>query len=120
LNRVLWIAQWLLALLFLFTGGVKLVGPIQPMAEQSGVPAGLLLFAGCMEVLGGLGLVLPGLFRIRTMLTPLAAMGLIVIMIVATTLTVRAGTVALALIPFATGLVAAFVAYGRLRLTPLS
>ena len=92
MNRVLWIAQWILALLFLFAGGAKLVGPIQPMAEQSGVSAGLLLFAGCMEVLGGLGLILPGLFRIRTMLTPLAAMGLIGIMIVATALTVRAAS----------------------------
>jgi uncharacterized membrane protein YphA (DoxX/SURF4 family) len=119
MNRVLSIAQWLLALLFLFAGIVKLVSPIQPMVDQSGLPAGLLLFVGVMEILGGLGLILPGLLRIWTSLTPLAAIGLVLIMIGATTVTLRTGSVLMALLPFITGVTAAFIAYGRWRLAPL-
>lgn len=119
MNRTLWIAQWLLAVLFLFAGIAKLVSPIQPMAEQSGVPAGLLLFVSVMEVLGGIGVVLPGLLHFATKLIPLAALGLIFIMIGAIAATLRTGTVPMAILPFITGLVAAFVAYGRWRLLPL-
>jgi DoxX-like family len=118
MNRILWIAQWILALVFLFAGTVKLVTPIQPMAEQSGVPAGLLLFVGVMEICGGVGLILPGLLGIRPQLMAIAAAGLVVIMIGAVTVTLRTGPALLALIPLATGLIAAFVAYGRWRLAP--
>jgi uncharacterized membrane protein YphA (DoxX/SURF4 family) len=116
MNRSLWIAQWLLAVLFLFAGIAKLVAPLQPMADQVGLPVGLLLFVSAMEILGGLGMILPGLFHIQTKLTPVAALGLVVIMIGATTVTLRTGPPLTALFPFATGLAAVFVAYGRWRL----
>jgi uncharacterized membrane protein YphA (DoxX/SURF4 family) len=119
MNRALWIAQWLLAAIFLFAGTAKLVSPLQPMADQSGVPAGLLLFVSVMEILGAAGLILPGLLHTATKLTPAAALGLILIMIGATTLTLRTGPASLALLPFVTGFAAAFVAYGRWRLLPL-
>jgi uncharacterized membrane protein YphA (DoxX/SURF4 family) len=119
MNRLLWIAQWLLAFLFLFAGIAKLVSPLQPMVDQSGVPAGLLLFVAAMEILGAVGLVLPGLLHIATKLTPAAALGLILIMIGATTVMLRTGPALPALFPFLTGLAAAFVAYGRWRLMPL-
>ena len=67
------------------------------------------------EVLGALGLILPGLLHIRPGLTPLAAAGLVLIMIGATVLTLAEGTVASALIPLVVGLLAAFVVYGRWR-----
>jgi hypothetical protein len=67
-----------------------------------------------------LGLILPGLFGIRTDLTPLAASGLVIIMIGATTITAFAMAVAPALVPMAIGLLAAFVGYGRWRLVPVS
>jgi hypothetical protein len=70
------------------------------------------------EVLGALGLILPGLLGIRTGLTPLAAAGLVIIMTGATVLTVASGELALALIPLVVGLLSAFVAYGRWRLAP--
>jgi hypothetical protein len=70
------------------------------------------------EVLGGLGLVLPGLFRIRTGLTPLAAAGLAIVMIGATVVGLAGGDVPSALIPLAVGLLLAFVAYGRWQLAP--
>jgi DoxX-like family len=71
------------------------------------------------EVLGALGLILPGLLRIQPGLTPLAAAGLVIVMIGATVLSAVTGPVALALLPLVVGLCAAFVAYGRWRVAPL-
>jgi len=120
MTYALWIVQGLLALLFLFAGGMKLVLPLEEMTKQMPPPLpGLFLrFIGVVEVLGALGLILPGLLRIRPGLTPLAAAGLVIIMIGATVLTLKGGEVVLALIPLLVGLLSAFVAYGRWRLTP--
>jgi DoxX-like family len=118
MNIALWIVQVLLALLFLFAGGTKLVLPIAEMTKQTAMPGLFLRFLGVAEVLGALGLILPGLLRIRPGLTPLAAAGLLIIMIGATVLTLASGGVAAALMPLVTGLLSAFVAYGRWRLAP--
>jgi uncharacterized membrane protein YphA (DoxX/SURF4 family) len=124
LHYALWTVQVLLALLFLFAGGMKLVLPIEAMTQQAQaqgqvpLPGLFLRFIGVVEVLGGLGLLLPGLLRIRTGLTPLAAAGLVIVMIGATVFTLTGDTPATALIPLAVGLLAAFVAYGRWRLAP--
>ena len=113
MTYALWIVQGLLALLFLFAGGTKLVLPIEALTEQMPLPGLFVRFIGVAEVLGGIGLILPGLLRIRPGLTPLAAIGLVIIMIGATVLTLASGEVAMALIPLLVGLLAAFVAYGR-------
>ena len=120
LTRALWVVQGLLALLFLFAGAMKFVMPIEEMTRQIPVPLpGLFLrFIGVAEVLGAIGLILPGLLRIRPGLTPLAAAGLAIIMIGATVITLAAGDVAPALIPLTVGLLAAFVSYGRWRQAP--
>jgi len=120
LTRALWIVQGLLALIFLFAGGMKLILPVEEMTKQMPLPLpGLFLrFIGVAEVLGAVGLILPGLLRIKPGLTPLAAAGLVIIMVGATVLTAVAGPVAMALIPFVVGLLAALVAYGRWRLIP--
>jgi hypothetical protein len=118
MNIVLWIIQVLLALLFLFAGGVKLVLPIEEMTKQTPIPGLFLRFIGVCEVLGGLGLILPGLLRIRTVLTSFAAAGLVIIMIGAVALTLKSGPFSMALFPLLVGLLAAFVAYGRWRLAP--
>lgn len=115
----LWVIQGLLALVFLFAGGVKLVLPIEALTAQSPLPGLFLRFVGAAEVLGAIGLILPGLTRIRTELTPLAAAGLVVIMAGATVFTLIVGGVAPALIPLVVGLLSAFVAYARWRLVPL-
>lgn len=114
-NVTLWIVQVLLAALFLFAGGFKLVVPIEAMAGPVALPGWFLRFIGAAEVLGGLGLILPGLFRIRTELTPLAAAGLVVIMIGATVVTVAAGTIPPALFPALVGLLCAWVSSARAR-----
>ena len=115
MTYALWIVQGLLALIFLFTGGTKLVLPLEMMTEQMPLPLpGLFLrFIGVAEMLGAIGLILPGLLGIRPGLTPLAAAGLVIIMIGATVLTLAGFGVAPALIPLVVGLLAAFVAYGR-------
>jgi len=123
MTYILWIIQVLLALLFLFAGGTKLVLPIETLTSmgspnQVHLPGLLIRFIGVCEVLGALGLILPGLLRIRPDLTPLAAAGLVIIMIGATVLTIIGDGIGPALVPFVVGLLAAFVAYGRWRLAP--
>jgi uncharacterized membrane protein YphA (DoxX/SURF4 family) len=121
MNLALWIVQGLLAALFLFGGTAKLMMPIDEIAAAIGLPAPFILFIAIAEVLGALGLVLPWALRILPGLTPLAAAGLVVIMIGATTLTAMGmggGDPVGALFPGITGLLAAFVAYGRSRSTP--
>jgi hypothetical protein len=82
------------------------------------LPGLFVRFIGVAEVLGAIGLILPGLLRIRPGLTPLAAAGLMLIMIGATVLTLASGEITPALIPLVVGLLLAFVAYGRWRLMP--
>jgi uncharacterized membrane protein YfcA len=65
-----------------------------------------------------MGLILPGLLGIRPELTPLAAAGLVIIMVGATVLSFMSGGVVMALVPLVVALLAAFVAYGRWRLAP--
>jgi hypothetical protein len=115
-GAALWTIQVLLALLFLFAGGMKLVMPMDEMAGQMPFPIWFLQFIGVAEVLGALGLVLPGLLRIRVELTPLAAAGLVLIMVGATTLMLGSGDLASALVPFVVGLLSASVAYSRRHL----
>ena len=116
MNYALWVVQGLLALIFLFAGGMKLVLPIEELTKQVPLPGWFLRFIAVAEVLGAIGLIPPGLLRIRPGLTPLAAVGLVIIMIGATVVTLATADVALALIPLVVGLLSAFVAYGRWRL----
>jgi hypothetical protein len=116
-NAVLWIVQALLAALFLFAGGMKLVMPIDELVAQSHMSGGFLRFIGVVEVLGGLGLVLPGLTGIAPILTPLAAAGLVIIMIGATIVSIPGG-IFTGLIPFVVGILAAWIALSRWRFAP--
>src|SRR5256884_3268380 len=119
MTHALWIVQGLLAALFLFAGGMKLVLPLDKLTGPFPLPGWFIRFIGVCEVLGALGLILPGLFRIRRGLTPLAAAGLVIIMIGATVITLIGGDLMAAVISLIVGLLAAFVAYGRWRLVPL-
>jgi uncharacterized membrane protein YphA (DoxX/SURF4 family) len=110
----LWTIQVLLAALFLFAGVMKFVMPAEEMTKNSSLPVWFFHFIGVMEVLGGIGLVVPALLRIAPILTPVAACGLVIIMAGATVITIQMGW--MALFPFLVGVLAAFVAYGRFRL----
>ena len=115
MNLILWIAQGVLAAVFLFSGSMKFVMSIEDMTQQMPMPGWLLHFIGVCEVLGALGMILPWLTRMRPGLTPLAAAGLVIIMIGATVTTLSTGHMATALMPLVVGVLAAFVAYGRWR-----
>jgi uncharacterized membrane protein YphA (DoxX/SURF4 family) len=114
-SSALWSLQVLLALLFLFAGSMKLLTPIEVMAAQMSVPlpGWFLQFIGVAECAGALGLILPGLLRIKRSLTPLAACGLVLIMVGATTLTILGGAVLPALFPALVGLLCALIASAR-------
>jgi len=120
MNRALWVVQILLAALFLFGGVMKLVLPLDQLAGPVEFPGWFLRFIGVAETLGGIGLILPALLRIKPGLTPLAATGLVIIMIGAVVITLPSMGVGPALIPLIVGLLAAFIAYGRWRLVPLT
>ena len=120
MTYALWIIQVLLALLFLFTGGMKLVLPLDQLTGPVALPGWFTRFIGVTEVVGALGLILPSLLRIKPWLTPLAALGLVLIMIGAIVVTLIGGMIGPALFSLVVGLLAAFVAYGRWRLAPIS
>ena len=118
MNAALWIVQGLLALLFLFAGGMKLVLPIEAMKGPVEFPGLFMRFIGVCEVLGGLALVLPQLTGILPGLTPLAAAGLLIIMSGATVVSAIGG-VATAIFPFIVVGLCAVVAWSRSRPSPL-
>ena len=70
MTYALWFVQVVLALLFLSAGGAKLVVPVEALGMPFQLPAAFVHFIGVCEVLGALGLILPGVLRIRTQLTP--------------------------------------------------
>jgi hypothetical protein len=113
MNVALWVIQALLAALFLFAGVMKLVLPLTALAGPVALPGPFLRFIGVAEVLGAAGLILPGLLKIQEGLTTIAAGGLIIIMIGATTITVVGMGVGPALVPLVVGLLLASVARGR-------
>jgi len=120
-NRLLWTAQILVALLFLFAGSMKFI--MSPEQMQQGpltLPIAFIHFIGICECLGALGLVLPGVTRIHTFLTPLAAAGLTIIMIGAVVVSVLSMGVPAAILPAVVGVVTAWIAYARTRVVPLA
>ena len=105
--------------MFAFAGVFHFFTPVDALNEMMGLslPGILLRFVGLAEMLGAAGLILPGLLRIRPILTPVAAACLAVLMVGAAMFT-PPDSLALAAIPCALGLLAALVAYGRWRLAP--
>ena len=87
MNVFLWILQGLLALAFLGAGSMKLTQPIKKlesnMAWVTRFPVPVVRFIGAVEILGAVGLVLPWATDIAPVLTPLAAVGLALTMVLA-------------------------------------
>jgi len=122
MNTVLWIIQILLALMFLFHGRMMLSPPASAqqgmMAYIMAIPEGFRRFIGVMEILAGIGLILPALTGVLPWLTPLAAVGLVILMIGAAIFHIprkEYPNIVFNLILLA---LAAFVAYGRFVLVP--
>ena len=119
-NVTLWVLQVLMAALFVFAGWSKLAMPVEALAAATGLPGWFMQFIGVAEALGGLGLLLPGMFRIRRELTPLAAAGLVVIMAGATVTSFLGGAGAGSAFPAVIGLLLVVVVRGRAAQHPIS
>lgn len=119
-NIFLWVLQLLLAAAYLAHGWL-LLSPPADLVEQikASIPTALRVFVGVAEVLAAAGLVLPGLTRIAPWLTPLAAAGLIPIMIGATVLHLSRGEFASAAITAVLLVLVSFVAYMRWKVAPI-
>lgn len=114
-NKTLWTVQGALAGLFLFAGVMKLILPVEAMSAPVALPGPFLRFLGVVETLGAAGLILPWLLKIRPVLTPVAAGGLVINMTGATVITTASAGIAPALMPLIVGILAVSVAYGRAR-----
>jgi len=122
-NTVLWIVQGLLGAMFLLAGIPKLVMSAEQMAAPGPIqfPVAFVRFIGVCEILGAIGMIVPGITGIKPGLTPLAAAGLVIIMIGATVTNIVDGPAPAAVITVVLGALAAFVVYGRwLRAGPAS
>jgi uncharacterized membrane protein YphA (DoxX/SURF4 family) len=119
MNILLWVLQVLLGVYFFMTGVQHFVlSPNLPpqMAWMYELPAGLHYFSGAAEILAGLGLVLPGLTRIQTRLTPLAGLGLVLVMLGAGVWHLTRGEPINIVMNLVLASLAGFVAYGRWKL----
>jgi len=124
LHIALWVAQLLLAAAFGFAGVLKSTMPIDELAAKmvwpGAIPPALVRFIGVSELAGALGLVLPAATRIKPVLTPIAAVGLIVVMVLAAGFHVLRGELFALPVNFGFAALAAFVAWGRLRKAPIA
>ena len=111
----LWILPGVLAALFLLAGTSKFLMTVEDMNKDAPVklPGAFLHFIGACEILGALGLILPVALNVLPALTPIAAAGLLVIMLGATAVTLIGGMGAVVAIPFTIGLLLGLVLYGR-------
>jgi putative oxidoreductase len=124
MHITLWIVQILLAALFLMTGAMKAFMPLDEVAKTMrwvpALPAGLVRFIGLAELAGALGLILPSATKIYPKLTPLAAVGLGVVVLLGAILHFTRGEGALTPLNFILAAMAAFVAWGRTQKAPIS
>jgi putative oxidoreductase len=124
LNFTLWLVQGMMAAMFTFAGLVKAFQSLEQLGAQlpwvNEVPFFLVRFIGIAEFLGGLGLLLPSLLRIKPILTPLAALGIFTIMVLAFIYHVVMGEYDALIINVIFGALALFIAWGRYSKVPIS
>ena len=120
MNTVLWIVQGLLAVAFLMAGGMKLMQPKEKLAEKMAwvedFSQNTIRGIGAVEVLGAIGLILPWALVILPVLTGIAAIGLVLTMIGAAVTHLRRNETQMLVPNVVLGVMAAFVAAGRLFL----
>lgn len=108
--------------MFGLAGAMKTFTPMDKLAQMlpwvASVPA-LARFIGIAELAGAIGLVAPAATRIAPMLTPMAALGLLVVMVLAAGFHVLRGELHAVPVNVVLGSLAAFVAWGRLRKLPI-
>jgi hypothetical protein len=119
LNAALWIAQGLLALTLVGGAVWKVTTPVEQLAAQmpwmGQVPPGFLYATALFDALGGLGVLLPSLTRIKPGLTVLAAIGCVALMAAAIVFHISRGEATDTPFNFVVAAMALFVAWGRYR-----
>ncbi|MFD1930097.1 MULTISPECIES: DoxX family protein [Nonomuraea] len=128
LNGALWPLQVLFGFFFAGSGFGKVLlydealyaAAPRAVAWYAAVPQPLIVFIGVCEVLGGIGLILPAMTGVKPKLTPLAAVGLTLTMILAAGFHVTRGEYALVPANLLLGGAAAFIAIGRWKLRPVA
>jgi uncharacterized membrane protein YphA (DoxX/SURF4 family) len=128
MKTILWTVQVLWGVLFSITGFGKILWykpalwnqALQVVPWLSAVPQDLAIFIGVAEFLGGVGLILPAVTGVRPKLTPMAAMGLTLIMILAAVFHIARGEYNFLAINLVLGGVSAFIAYERLLVRPIA
>lgn len=124
MNISLWVVQGLLAAMFLMAGANKLFQSIPELSKMlpwvTQVPEGLVRFIGFSEFLGGIGLLLPAILRIKPILTSYAAIGLAVVMLLASIFHISKGEMSVIGMNFVFMAMALFVAWGRMKKVPIS
>jgi len=122
MNILLWVLQVLMGIYFTFIGAMHFIVPPglpAQMAWMYELSPGLHAFSGLAEILGGLGLILPGLTKIQTRLTYFAGAGLVLVMLGALVWHLQRGEVSNIIFNVVLALIVGFIAYGRWRLSPL-
>jgi len=123
MNIILWVLQILLGLYFLMIGAIHFILPAglpEAMAWMYDLSPWLHWFSGAVEILGGIGLILPGLVKIQTRLTPLAALGLTLVMVGAIVYHLTRGETQNILLNVILAGLCFFIYYGRTRMHPLT
>ncbi len=117
MGTFLWVLQWVLALMFLMAGVMKMMRPKEKLAEKMGwvndFSAGAVKTIGMIEVLAAIGLVVPPLVGIAPDFTPAAAAGLVLLMIGAARVHIRRKEPQMVMINTVLGVMALVVAWGR-------
>lgn len=120
----LWILQAILAFAFLAAGGMKLFMPIESLETNMGfvadTPDILVRFIGVAEVTGAIGLIAPALLKIKPWLTPLAAVSLGVVMVMAVGLHISRDEWMQVVPPGVLFVMLMIVAWGRTKLKPIA
>lgn len=124
MNIALWIVQSLLAAMFLMAGANKLFQSVEELVKMlpwvTSVPSGLVRFIGISELLGGIGLLLPSILRIKPILTSYAAIGLALVMLFASIFHISRGEYSVIGMNFVLMALALFVSWGRMKKAPIS
>lgn len=119
MNIILWIAQVFVAAGFIWVATIKLFEPIEKIAAMwpwtGEVPSLMVRLLGVVDLLGGLGLILPSLLRIKPGLTAFTAVAIIALMVCAGIFHIARGEAAVIWVNIFFAVIAAFIAWGRMK-----
>ncbi|HXD91934.1 MAG TPA: DoxX family protein [Bacteroidia bacterium] len=123
IHITLWVAQAVLASSLIWASMMKLFQPIEKLSAMwpwtGQVPMIVVKFTGIVDLLGALGLILPSLIRFKPKLTPIAAIGIIVLMICASIFHIVRGEASVIGVNIIFAIIAAFIAWGRFKKSPI-